>query len=501
MGELSIRQIVERCQQGDGQALGLLYTAMHDRLHKVCRHFTTDEATADDLLHDSFILIFSKITTLKDTAKAESWMTTVTRNLAQAWLQRQKQNPTVSLDRLQPSLDVVAPMPMPITYDEVLHLVDALPESYRRVFRLSVLEGMSHQEIAALLNIEPHTSSAQLSRAKLMLRRWLAPMVLLFMAIVLPLGWHLLKEDPKDKSAETVASQKGRKKAEDVQTSDKTTASQTDSEQKKTSSTKYVATVMPAVNTTQEEPTVATADTITLPPSTIHHQPSTINHPQSTIQHQPKSKIQPQAPTLSSHWTVDLAYNGISGSNEQHLPYADANTNDDVYDSVAHHRMPLTVTLSAGYRIDRHWQVGLGLQYIRMTSEMLSGNTYAQFVRQQRVHYLGVPLSVRWHHPLTRRLGAYATANVTLQLPLHATVDNRYVLNNFPVETSTERLHPGQLWSTGLGLGLQYDVTPAIGFFVEPSLQYHFNNGSSVETWQTEHPAAFSLPFGLRFTF
>ena len=51
-----------------------------------------------------------------------------------------------------------------------------------------------------------------------------------------------------------------------------------------------------------------------------------------------------------------------------------------------------------------------------------------------------------------------------------------------------------------MGLGLQYDVTPAVGFFVEPSLQHYFRNGSGVETWQTEHPFVVTVPLGIRIT-
>ena len=174
MGEMSVYQIVERCQLGDEQAFGLLYTVMRDRLRTVCRNYTANEQTVDDLLHDSFVLILSKINTLKDLNKAEAWMTAVTRNVAQSWLNHQQQEEVVSLDAMEQPLQVEEPVPVPVTYDEILHLVDALPRRYRRVFRLSVLEGMNHQQIAALLNIEPHTSSAQLSRAKLLLRHWLA---------------------------------------------------------------------------------------------------------------------------------------------------------------------------------------------------------------------------------------------------------------------------------------------------------------------------------------
>ena len=189
MSEQSVRQIVERCQQGDREAFGQLYTAMSDRLRKVCRRYVTDEDTVNDLLHDSFILIFSKINTLKDLSKPEAWMQKVTKNLTLNYLQHQKLNPEVSLDDLSDPLAVAAPTAMPITYDEIMNLVDALPNSYQRVFRLSVLDGLSHQEIAALLNIEPHTSSAQLFRAKKLLRQSLTVLLLSLLCISLPLGW------------------------------------------------------------------------------------------------------------------------------------------------------------------------------------------------------------------------------------------------------------------------------------------------------------------------
>ena len=81
---------------------------------------------------------------------------------------------------------------MPITYDEIMNHVDTLPKNYQRVFRLSVLEGLSHQEIAALLNIEPHTSSVRLFRAKHILRHSLAVLLLSPLAICLPLGLSYL---------------------------------------------------------------------------------------------------------------------------------------------------------------------------------------------------------------------------------------------------------------------------------------------------------------------
>jgi len=486
MGEMSVYQIVERCQLGDEQAFGLLYTVMRDRLRTVCRNYTANEQTVDDLLHDSFVLIFSKINTLKDLHKAEAWMTAVTRNVAQSWLNHQQQEEVVSLDAMEQPLQVEEPVPVPITYDEILHLVDALPRRYRRVFRLSVLEGMNHQQIAALLNIEPHTSSAQLSRAKLLLRHWLGPMVLLFVAALLPLGvWWYSKPTATDR--------------EPLRASEADVATKQHPAARVNGSSRVVAAVVPPADTAVVPPTdTATmspsADTASVaPPSVVPYRVTELPVDRQTADH--------PAPRRDSQWSVDLAYSGIGSNRDLQLPYANAETNDAVYDSETRHRMPLTIGLTVNRRLTQHWQVGLGIQYTRMTTDSEWGNTYTRMVKEQRVNYLGLPLSVQWHYPLVSRLSLYTAANVTLQLPLRSTADSRCVLNGLTVESSTERLHPGIQWSAGLGLGLHYSLTPAVGFFVEPSLQHYFRNSSGVETWQTEHPAAFSVPFGLRITF
>jgi RNA polymerase sigma-70 factor (ECF subfamily) len=497
MGELSIKQIVERCQRGDQQAFGLLYTVMHDRLRRVCRHYVADEATADDLLHDAFVLIFSKIDTVNDPAKAEAWMARVVHNLGRTWQHRQREAPVVSLDDLERPLSAAAAVPAAVSYDEILRLVDALPQSYRRVFRLSVLDGMSHQEIAALLGIEPHTSSAQLSRAKLLLRRWLRPMVLLLVAALLPL--KTTKTPPLEGRGINAAGEHAKPviaAAETVSTGDTATAV--------VAATAAVSTAAVAATDAVNTTAVVAADTAAATIAAVVAAAETVA-PDTAA-----STVSPSVPDVGcrvavshaspSEWTIALAYSGTGSSDDTQLPYADPDMNPSVYDSVANHRLPLTVGLTVSRRLGQHWQVGLGLQYTRLASSLASGNSYAQLQQEQRVRYLGLPLQAGWRRELLPRLSLHAAANVTLQLPLRSTLESRFVLNGHTVSRSEERLRPGWQWSAGVGLGLEYNVTPAVGFFVEPSLQHYFRNGSGVETWQTEHPFVVTVPLGIRIT-
>ena len=61
-------------------------------------------------------------------------------------------------------------------------------------------------------------------------------------------------------------------------------------------------------------------------------------------------------------------------------------------------------------------------------------------------------------------------------------------------------LHAPWQWSVGTGLGLQYNLTPNVGLFAEPSLQYYIPTGGGIETYRTEHPFTFLLPLGIRIT-
>jgi RNA polymerase sigma-70 factor (ECF subfamily) len=506
-----LQHIVERCRQGDREAFGQLYTACREPLHALCLHYVADATVADDLLHDAFVIIISRIGELKEPNKAEAWMRTVTRNLALHYLRMQKQQNKVPLNEvIRESEEATVPE---VTYDEIMGYVNALPEGYRQVFRLSVLEGMSHQQIAQLLHIEPHSSSSQLYRAKTVLRRVLRPLLLILLAVLLPLGIYYWPDGKPTGNEQTQ-----NKPAQNNQTQD----------QQKNDEQQLVARNMPSADSQETLPLrhIPTTDIAMLdvtvpvavqndiaqiastPDSTVAEPqqtdtpasepwrpatPSATDIPTPSITHEPQ-------PDDSNEWSIDMAYSGWSNHREGQLPYADENTNDAEEDSLTHHRMPLTVGLMLNKSLGRHWQVSMGVEYTRLTSDTQVGNTYTSFYQKQRVQYLGIPLSWSWKEPLSRQLTVYATGTLALHLPLHSTTESVWMLNGLPVDPTTTHLHPGVQWSVGLGLGIRYQLAPHISLFAEPRLHHYFNNGSGVETWNTAHPITFSLPFGLQIT-
>ena len=178
-----MEKLIRRCQQGDREALGQLYTAMRDELLAQCRMYAADDSTAEDLLHDAFLIIFKNISKLRSPEKARQWMHKVVKNVCLLYLQHRQNQASASIEEVRATTEATIPEP-DVTYEDILSVIDQLPRGYRQVFRLSVLEGLTHQQIADLLNIGPHTSSSQLLRAKRQLRHILQFLWLLLLLVV-----------------------------------------------------------------------------------------------------------------------------------------------------------------------------------------------------------------------------------------------------------------------------------------------------------------------------
>lgn len=504
----SVKQIVERCQQGDQAAFGQLYTLTCAKLRNVCRQYISNKDDVDDVLHDAYYLIFTKIGTLKDPSKADAWMHKVVQNLSLTYLEHRRQQSVVSLDDMEEA--AVEPMIVESdkTYEEIIALIDQLPNSYRRVFRLSVLEGMSHQQIAALLNIEAHTSSAQLFRAKKMLRHSLAILLLGLLAIGVPIGlWKSLRQpsspsiapaEPKPSATLTPTPGQRDGSKQTVYPGETHSLDRVNSQFRLAKlSVQTGQTVTPQVITSDSTvslPVETTkADTVKAQEKPLHPIQNEVN----TIAETPEL---PDFKTETSHhdWMLALDFSGISGRQSFNLPYGEYGMNDPEMDTITHHRLPLTIALSVNKMLGSRWAVGTGLQYTQLYSETQVGNTYSWEQREQRLHYLGIPLRATWYPVNSSRWAIYGTAQTMLELPLDGTLRQNTIVDGRQIATEKLKLDPSVQWSVGLGIGLEYRLTPVIGLYAEPSVHYFFKTGDGLDTYRTKHPATFSVPIGIR---
>lgn len=159
------------CTRQDRKAQRALYERFSSRMFVVCLRYAKDRDEAQDLLQEGFITVFAKISTFSGAGSLEGWMRRIFVNTA---LMRLRKG-----DVLRGAADVDEPAARSVSSQEdilsgiggkdILRLIGQMPDGFRIVFNMNVLEGYSHQEISKELGISEGTSRSQLSRA----RAWL----------------------------------------------------------------------------------------------------------------------------------------------------------------------------------------------------------------------------------------------------------------------------------------------------------------------------------------
>ena len=580
---MDVAQLIEQCKQGDEQALGKLYAAYAQQMRGVCRRYINDRQTVDDVLHDAFVIIFTSFDRLRDKQRADAWMRAIVRNVALKYKEHRSTFPMISLEETneaefisteEEDLDVRG-----VPLDEVLRMVDRLPDGYGKVFRLSVFEGMTHKEIAEELGIASHSSSSQLARAKKMLRKMMTHYWgWLLLPILLPVALLLFRLFPSDSEEEKANERKTITKNEQQPMNETADAGApllpntptpiyTSSHKSRSGSTGGIQTTviyqvdsLPSADTLyninkesmaehqQEEktdsipmeqkdvmPHIDIADLLNDKPlrkiqeqrwsfqlayargydeQNQYNQACSFSIPRSTASELPvpsdPTHPAPVIPSSIDNWTdyaIYLSNHPEVGSAKLRgimmriaLNNSDKMGGEDKIQRSSHHFMPISWSLSLNYQVHHRWAVETGVQYNRLTSECEIGTDENAIHERQTVHYLGIPAKAIYQFHNSKRWNIYSSAGMMLEMPVHATLHSDYFIDGeHEADEKTTFKYPWQ-FSTHLGIGLQFNITPSIGIFAEPSLQYFIPTGSSIETYRSEHPFGFNLPLGIRFT-
>ncbi len=162
------KELIKQCIKNDRTAQSKLFVKYKDALFFISLKYCRNEVDAEDNLHDAFIAIFQKIKTYKNKGSFEGWMKRITIYKAiDKYKVRKPVNIEINDDILEDKVEIEEDPN--ITLDDLLKLIQELPDQYRLVFNLYQMDGFSHKEIAALLNISEGTSKSNYHRAKLLL--------------------------------------------------------------------------------------------------------------------------------------------------------------------------------------------------------------------------------------------------------------------------------------------------------------------------------------------
>ena len=164
-------QLIKGCIRKDVACQRTLFEQYAGRLMTICLRYSCDKPEAEDMLQEAFIKIFSHIYQYKFEGSFEGWMKRIVVNCALKAIQKKKTRflEINNHDSVSPKTDSVALSHL--SEDELIKLISNLPDGYRIVFNLYVMEGYSHDEIAAMLNIQAATSRSQLVKARKMLQK------------------------------------------------------------------------------------------------------------------------------------------------------------------------------------------------------------------------------------------------------------------------------------------------------------------------------------------
>ena len=151
---------------------------------------------------------------------------------------------------------------------------------------------------------------------------------------------------------------------------------------------------------------------------------------------------------------------------------------------------PISFGLSVNIPISSKFSVSTGVVYTRLSSDFTSIANSLVYERQQKLHYVGIPLTVLYNVWQWHGLNVYATAGGQADFNVKA------YMTTEGTETKLEK--DNLQWSVNAALGVQYNFIPQLGIYVEPGIKHYFNNGSHIQNYFKHRPTNFNLQIGLR---
>ena len=163
------------------------------------------------------------------------------------------------------------------------------------------------------------------------------------------------------------------------------------------------------------------------------------------------------------------------------------------YNETKHHAQPVSYGLSFGYALNNRLTLTTGVVYTRAVTDFIRSSGNDDITETQRLHYIGVPLGVKYRVWGNRYIQTYATAGGQADFNVKATMTSGDVKTDVDCDNVQ--------FSVNAAAGVQVDVVPHVGLYAEPGVKYYIDNKSAVATIFKDKPWAFNLQVGLRVEF
>ncbi len=171
-------ELIRGCVKEDESSQREVFQKYAGKMLAVCQRYARNSMDAEDIVQDAFIKVFDKIHQFKSVGSFEGWIRKIVVNTAlkkYTVIRYEKEVVGYEIkERDESTMEATAYSQ--ITEKELMGLINNLPDGYRLVFNLYVIEGYQHEEIAEMLKIQPGTSRSQLVKARNMLKNQIIKM-------------------------------------------------------------------------------------------------------------------------------------------------------------------------------------------------------------------------------------------------------------------------------------------------------------------------------------
>lgn len=176
--------LVSRALARDGHAFRAIMRQNNQRLYRLARGVVRDDAEAEDVVQEAYVQAFSHLSDFRGLSSLSTWLSRITINEALGRLRKRRRAQDAGLIRASAGKAEIIRFPLnqegadperTMAQRQILQLVeqatDNLPEAFRTVFVTRVIEGMSVEETAELLGLQPQTVKTRLHRARALMRK------------------------------------------------------------------------------------------------------------------------------------------------------------------------------------------------------------------------------------------------------------------------------------------------------------------------------------------
>ena len=160
--------LIDLCKRGDSKAQFEIYKLYYKAMYNTCLRIVGDDIEAEDIMQESFFKAFDKINTYRNEVSFGAWLKRVVVNTSLDFLKKNKLllTPIDEAYGLKDDSSETNENFTPESVEMLKRAIEKLPEGYRLVINLFLVEGYTHDEVAEMLSISPSTSRSQLARAK-----------------------------------------------------------------------------------------------------------------------------------------------------------------------------------------------------------------------------------------------------------------------------------------------------------------------------------------------